>query len=201
MSALPDYEYLKVRIYLRESAIVAADPTPAGLKQLDDQNFSFRRGRCALRLKEIHRSKAGFLADALPQENREPEISGPEREPSLAVLGLETAILLDSMHRESPRPLQPFLIAGALVQLQKKNCVTAGAVAQIRSFSQRASSKCELSTSRKQRLHFRVAVFRASRKRAERTGSSMAPLHQPRSVFGPELIYSGRSSQSGPIRE
>ena len=46
--------------------------------------------------------------------------------------------LLDAVHREPPRPLQPQLIARAPVQRQERQAVTRGAVAEAGPLTQRA---------------------------------------------------------------
>jgi hypothetical protein len=54
-------------------------------------------------------------------------------------------VLLDAMHCESSRTLQPFLFAGTLIELQKQDSVSSNAMAKVRSLSKRTRSQREVS--------------------------------------------------------
>src|SRR5438046_7802552 len=89
----------------------------------------------------------GPRVDAAAQVQRGAGVAGPQRVPPVPVPLPPGLDLLDAVHGEPPRPVQPQLIAGAPVQRQERQAVARGAVAEAGPLAQRDRKSTRLNSS------------------------------------------------------
>src|SRR5690242_16673554 len=82
---------------------------------------------------------------AVGKEQCQPEIAGPQRELATATLVREAFGLLDRVHREPSRALEPYVFLGACVDFQHRVAVPRHPMTQRRRFDERTRAPYELS--------------------------------------------------------
>src|SRR5215472_1419142 len=79
--------------------------------------------------KHIECRETGFPSYAIAEVDRESQVAGPQRVPQLPPTQGCLLHLSDAVHREGACSIEPSRVARALVELQKRVTIAAGAVA------------------------------------------------------------------------
>src|SRR6185436_12970420 len=136
-------------------------------------------------VEQVEGWQLAVFPDAVPQVHREPRIAGPDRVPPEAVLGAHLLRLLDGMHREGARAVEPCGIARACMQLEESVAVARGAMADPEALGERSGRPREVAGLYEQRIErFRVSRGQL-RERGDDARRTVAPLHQQLRVLVP----------------
>ena len=99
---------------------------------------------------QVERGHARAAVDALLKVERSAHVARPERVAAESMALARRLDLLDGVHREPPRPLQPKLVSQPLEQRQEGAAVTGRAVTEAGALGQRAGLPGQLGARRQQ---------------------------------------------------